>query len=169
MDVYEQQIETALAKNARKPVFTIFPLTRDKALEIIGLYHRHNSRPVGYRFALGARFNGELVGVAVVGRTVAKSYSIEEVAEVNRLCVVPNAPKNTCSFLYGACRRVWFSMGGKRIITYTLQKESGASLRGAGWEPSKVKRKGKKGWLSRDREHQAVFDEEKLRWEATNP
>ncbi len=35
---------------------TIFPLTRDAALEIIGRYHRHNSRPVGYRFALGDQY-----------------------------------------------------------------------------------------------------------------
>lgn len=145
---------------------TVFPLTRDTALEIIGRHHRHNSRPVGYRFALGARHNGELVAVACVGRPVAKTYNIEEVAEVNRLCVVPGAPKNTCSFLYGACRRVWFAMGGKRCLTYTLESESGASLRGAGWTPTPVERHGDKGWLSRDRKHQAVFDEPKIRWEA---
>lgn len=149
---------------------TVFPLTRDKALAIIGQYHRHNSRPVGYRWALGCRHEGQLVGVACVGRPVAKSYDPEKVAEVNRLCVVPGAPKNTCSFLYGACRRVWMAMGGERIITYTLTSESGASLRGAGWIPTPVKKHGSKGWLSRDREHQPVFDEEKLRWEPpTNP
>jgi hypothetical protein len=144
----------------------VFPLTRDAALEIIGRYHRHNRRPVGYRFALGARHDGELVGVAVVGRPVARAFNAEEVAEVNRLCVVPNAPKNTCSFLYGACRRVWFAMGGKRVITYTLTAESGASLRGAGWTSTPVQKRTGKGWLSRDREHQPVFDEAKLRWEA---
>lgn len=144
----------------------VYPLTRDAALDIIGRFHRHNKRPVGYRFALGARVNGQLAGVAVVGRPIAKAYNPEEVAEVVRLCVVPDAPKNTCSFLYGACRRVWFAMGGKRCITYTLESESGASLRGAGWTPTPVERHGKKGWLSRDREHQPVFDEPKLRWEA---
>lgn len=146
---------------------TVYPLTRDAALDIIGRFHRHNKRPVGYRFALGARHNGELAGVAIVGRPIAGSYNFEEVAEVIRLCVTPDAPKNTCSFLYGACRRVWFSMGGKRVITYTLQSESGASLRGAGWAPSvvKVKHKAGKGWQSRTREYQAVFDEPKFRWD----
>lgn len=144
---------------------TVFPLTRDAALEIIGRYHRHNSRPVGYRFALGARHEGELVGVVVVGRPVGRAFNFEEVAEVNRLCVVPTAPKNTCSFLYGAARRVWFAMGGKRVITYTLQAESGASLRGAGWTPKVLPARKGKGWLSRDREYQPVFSALKLRWE----
>lgn len=146
---------------------TVYPLTRDAALDIIGRFHRHNKRPVGYRFALGCRHAGELAGVAIVGRPIAKSYNAEEVAEVIRVCTVPGAPKNTNSFLYGACRRVWFAMGGKRCLTYTLQSESGASLRGAGWVPTvvQVKHKPGKGWQSRDREHQAVFDEPKFRWD----
>lgn len=144
----------------------VFPLDRDSALAIIGQYHRHNKRPVGYRFALGCRFEGRIVGVACVGRPVARTYDPEKVAEVNRLCVTPDAPKNTCSFLYGAARRVWAAMGGERIITYTLASESGASLRGAGWTPTPLKKRTGKGWLSRDREHQAVFDELKLRWES---
>jgi hypothetical protein len=145
---------------------TVFPIIRDAALDIIGQYHRHNKRPVSYRFALGAKHDGALVGVAIVGRPLARVYNIEEVAEVIRLCVVPGAPKNTCSFLYGACRRVWFAMGGKRLITYTLQSESGASLRGVGWMPTELKKRTGKGWHSRERTHQAVFDEPKLRWEA---
>lgn len=134
-------------------------------MEIIGKHHRHNKRPVGYRFAIGAMHEGELVGVAVVGRPVARGFDGTKVAEVIRLCTIPTAPKNTCSFLYGAARRIWAAMGGERIITYTLVSESGASLRGAGWVPTALKKRGGKGWLSRDREHQAVFDEEKLRWE----
>ncbi len=114
-------------------------MDRDRALAIIGQYHRHNARPLGYRFALGCRYQGEIVGVACVGRPVARAYDPEKVAEVNRLCVVPGAPDNTCSFLYAACRRVWQAMGGERIITYTLATESGASLRGAGWVPTVLK------------------------------
>lgn len=117
---------------------------------------------------MGAEDAGKLVGVVIVGRPVAKNVDQESTAEVTRLCVAPDAPKNTCSFLYGAARRAWFTMGGARLITYTLTAESGASLRGAGWTASavKVKHKAGKGWQSREREHQAVFDEQKLRWDA---
>lgn len=144
----------------------VIPLTRDGANAIIGQHHRHNRRVPGYRFAIGAMHEGKLVGVAVVGRPVARAFDAAKVAEVNRLCVVPDAPKGTCSFLYGAARRIWFSMGGERMVTYTLQSESGASLRGAGWTPTELPARSGKGWLSRDREHQAVFDEQKIRWEA---
>ncbi len=103
--------------------------------------------------------------MACVGRPVARAYDPEKVAEVNRLCVVPGAPDNTCSFLYAACRRVWQAMGGERIITYTLATESGASLRGAGWVPTVLKPRTGNGWQSRARAHQPVFDLPKIRWE----
>ncbi len=41
--------------------------------------------------------------------------------------------KNACSFLYGAAARAAAAMGYKRIITYTLESENGASLRASGW------------------------------------
>jgi hypothetical protein len=56
-------------------------------------------------------------------------------------------------------------MGGRKMITYTLQSECGSSLRGAGWVNTKEVNSTGQGWLSRDREHQAVFDEPKYRWE----
>jgi hypothetical protein len=52
-------------------------------------------------------------------------------AEVNR--VATDGCPNACSALLGAARRAVFAMGYRRIITYTLPEEGGASLRGAGW------------------------------------
>ena len=52
-------------------------------------------------------------------------------SEVTRLCT--NGAKNACSFLYGAAARAAAAMGYKRIITYTLESENGASLRASGW------------------------------------
>jgi len=60
-------------------------------------------------------------------------------------------------------------MGGQRLITYTLQAESGASLRGAGWKVV-AEMAGDKGkaWQNRPgREWQAVVGQAKLRWEMT--
>ena len=87
-------------------------------------------------------------------------------AEVTRLCVLDSSPKGTCSFLYSASWRAWKAMGGTRIITYTLQTESGSSLRGSGWkvlhESPAVKHK---GWQSRpNREWQEVTGQSKFCW-----
>jgi len=145
----------------------VIPLTLERANEEVFNWHRHNKPVQGHRFSLGAEHDGELVGVAIVGRLTAQKLDQYYTAEVKRLAVPDNAPDNTCSFLYAACRRVWQAMGGTRMITYTLTKESGSSLRGAGWVPTALKKPSGKGWQSRDREHQAVFDEQKIRWEAT--
>lgn len=47
-------------------------------------------------------------------------------------CAVEEGVPNACSALYGAAAR-WARKRGTPITTYTLQEESGASLRGAGW------------------------------------
>ena len=47
--------------------------------------------------------------------------------EVNRLCT--DGTKNACSFLYAAAWRAARAMGYRKIVTYILDTESGASLR----------------------------------------
>jgi hypothetical protein len=57
-------------------------------------------------------------------------------------------------------------MGGEKILTYTLQKESGDSLRGAGWGLAANCRP--YGWdmPNRKRKSQKVYSDPKYRWEA---
>ncbi len=97
------------------------------------MYHRHHQPPRGTRFTLGVarESDSELVGVAMVGRPVARHYDDGLTLEVNRTCTdgTPNA--NSC--LYGAAWRAAQALGYRRLITYTQEGESGASLRGAGW------------------------------------
>lgn len=59
-------------------------------------------------------------------------------------------------------------MGGTRLITYTLQSEGGASLRGAGFKVVAELPPGKpEAWQSRPgREWQPVVGQAKFRWEA---
>ena len=142
------------------------PITIKAANEYVKKHHRHNKPTQGGRFALAAYNGHDCVGVVIVGRTTARLLHSETTAEVTRLCTSENSPPNTPSFLYSAAKRVWQAMGGDRIVTYTLDKESGASLRGAGWEQTAKYKPSGKGWQSRDREHQPVFDEPKIRWEA---
>jgi hypothetical protein len=119
------------------------------------------------RFAIGAEFMGELVAVAIVGRPVARHLQDGFTAEVLRTCAIPTAPRNVNSFLYAACWRAWKAMGGRRLVTYTLKTESGASLRGAGWRVV-AEVPASKGWScpSRPRDYQPIYGQGKLRWEA---
>ena len=147
----------------------LFPITIKDANNFVDQHHRHNNPvKIGYRFALGAVYDDDLVGVAMVGRPVARMLDDGFTAEVLRVCVLDAAPKNTCSFLYGRCWRVWQQMGGKRMVTYTLQSESGSSLRGAGWKimGEVSTRSNPWGSSSRKREHQSIYEQLKFRWEA---
>ena len=102
------------------------------AAAFVSAHHRHHTAPVGHLFSIGAYRDGELVGVVIVGRPVARMRQDGLTAEVTRLCVLDNEP-NACSFLYGKAAKAALAMGFRRIGTYTLKRETGASLRGAGW------------------------------------
>jgi hypothetical protein len=149
---------------------TVVPCTITRAREIIRLHHRHNRPPVGGLFALAAELDGELVGVAMVGRPVARMLQDRFTAEVTRTCTLPSAPKGAVSFLYAACRRVAFALGYRKLITYTLASESGASLRGAGWQ-MEAELKPRAGWdtPSRRRAAGTVDNTAKRRWAASVP
>jgi hypothetical protein len=132
-------------------------------------FHRHNRPVVGARYSIGASDGAHLWGVAMVGRPVARALQQQGggVAEVVRCCVRDGSPKGTCSFLYAACWRAWRAMGGTRLITYTLQSESGASLRGAGWRVvAELPASDPAKWQNRrGREWQPVVGQAKIRWE----
>src|ERR1700744_4660255 len=103
------------------------------ANEFIQRLHRHHKPVVGHRFSLGAQqHSGDLVGVAIVGRPVARRICQSTVVEVTRLCT--DGPKNACSFLYGAAARAAKALGYAMIQTYILESEPGTSLLATGWE-----------------------------------
>jgi hypothetical protein len=103
----------------------------DEANAFVSQHHRHHKPVVGHLFSLGAALDGQLVGVAIVGRPVARGRDDGVTAEVTRLCT--DGTKNACSFLYGASARAAFALGFKRIGTYILASEPGTSLTAAGW------------------------------------
>ena len=146
----------------------VTPISIREANQFVENFHRHNKPTNGGKFSIGACFGDELVGVAIVGRPVARMLDDGVTGEVTRVCVVDHAPKNTCSFLYGRCWRIWQQMGGTRMITYTLQEESGSSLRGAGWKIIGEVKPEKSGWdrANRKRDWQPIYGQLKFRWEA---
>ena len=147
----------------------VVPMTIKQANKIVGACHRHSSPTHGGKWAIGCEHDGKIVGACIVARPVARLLNTETTAEITRLVVTDDSPKNTCSFLYAAARRIWSAMGGNKILTYTLQKETGASLRGAGWrEAAKVNGK---QWAhaKRARKTAQIYDQPKIRWEAACP
>lgn len=127
-------------------------------------FHRHSQPVRGFKFALLAWSCNGVLGIAIVGRTTARMLSNDVTAEITRVCVLDGA-QNACSFLYGACWRVWREMGGKRMLTYTLKSESGTSLRAAGFRPVAVIKAAEWTRPSRARGSQPVYSEDKIRWE----
>lgn len=111
-------------------------MTCKAAARYVAQHHRHNRPPQGGLFAAGAMRGGQLVGVVIVGRPVARLLDDGQTAEVTRLCT--DGTPNTCSMLYGAAARAAKALGYSSIITYTLASEPGVSLRAAGWSPDGV-------------------------------
>lgn len=101
------------------------------ANDFVRRHHRHHDERLGHRFSIGAVLDGALVGVAIMGRPVARRLPQDITLEVNRCCT--DGTRNACSFLYGAAARAAQSMGFYSILTYTLDEEGGSSLRALGW------------------------------------
>lgn len=110
----------------------LVPVTFAEAAGFVAMWHRHNIPPIGHKFSVGVANGETLVGVAMVGRPVARRYDDGRTLEVNRTCT--DGTSNANSMLYGAAQRAAFALGYRRLITYTQADESGASLRGAGWK-----------------------------------
>lgn len=109
----------------------IRPITFRAACAFVDRLHRHNKAPRGHKFSIGCFDNGDLVGVAMAGRPVARALDDGLTLEINRTCT--DGARNANSMLYGAVWRAARAMGYRRCITYTQHDESGASLRAVGW------------------------------------
>ena len=148
---------------------TAVPMTLTEANEFVANFHRHNKPTQGGLFAVGASAGDGLVGVGIVGRPVARLLQDGSTCEVTRCCVRDGAPKGTCSFIYGALWRAARALGWRRLVTYTLASESGASLRGAGWKIVGEVPTRETPWHGPDRARnwQPVYGQQKLRWEVS--
>lgn len=150
----------------------VIPVTLREANDFVEQFHRHSKRTArdGGKFAIAVANDDGMWGVAIVGNPLSATYMDGFTAEVLRVCVRPDAPRNVCSFLYGRCWRIWQQMGGRRMLTMTLQTESGASLKGAGWRIVGESRS-EGAWNRKSksdgkvREWQPIYGQGKFRWE----
>ena len=151
----------------------LVPITLKDARRFVAEKHRHNRPPQGWKFGVGLmNGTGELRGVAVAGQPVARALDDGETVEVTR--VATDGSKNANSMLYGAVLRAAKALGYKRAITYTLDSESGSSLKAVGFgEVARVA--GSRDWSRPGQEAMRApmlfgdrypqHDGEKIRWE----
>ncbi len=138
------------------------PLHLREANEFVGKFHRHNLPATGCKFAVGAALDGKLVGVAIAGRPVARRLDDGKTLEVLRVCT--DGTPNANSFLYGRVKRIALLMGYQKVITYTLEEESGASLRAVGAHIVAQVKSQEWSRPSRRRKSQEVYGKSKLKW-----
>lgn len=142
----------------------IVPCSLAEANAFVSQVHRHHGEVVGAKFCIGAAIDEKVVGVAIVGRPVARMLDDGWTLEVTRLAT--DGTKNACSALYAAAWRAARAMGYKRLITYILAEENGTTLKASGW-----KEVGRCGGGSWSRENRPRVDKHptqaKIRFEVT--
>lgn len=146
------------------PALTIVPCELDEANAFVAEHHRHHKPVLRDRFRMAVADEAGVVrGVALVGRPVARNRQDGWTVEVLRCCT--DGTPNACSALYAACWRAAKALGYRRLGTYILASESGASLKAAGWVL--IGEAGGGSWNCRSRPRVDTHPlEPKLLWEA---
>ncbi len=99
-----------------------------EAKSFIAANHRHRPRLQGAIVALGLWVDGQLRGVATIGR--GARLDKPGVAVITRLCT--DGCRNGCSKLYSKAKRLAQALGFVGIKTFTMPDELGTSLFAAG-------------------------------------
>jgi hypothetical protein len=147
---------------ARGSALEIVPISIKDANRFVANHHRHHPKAHSHLFAVACAEGDRIVGVAVVGLPVARMLVDGFTAEVVR-CSTDGA-RNACSMLYRAAWRACRALGYRRLVTYTLPEEGGASLRAAGFRL--IGEAGGGSWSRKDRPRVDTHPlQAKLRWE----
>lgn len=143
------------------------PIELKEANAFVQKLHRHHNPVHRDKFRIGCiNDNGELIGVVQCARPVSRCLDDGKTLEVVRLC--SDGTENVCSFLYSRAARIAKEMGYKKIITYILESENGASLRASGWHKEAESHGGSWNTPSRPRElisqQLSLFEENKAKY-----
>ena len=120
-----------MAKKIPPKTLEIVPITLSEANEFVRNHHRHHKPVIGHKFSIAVSDGKSIRGVAIVGRPVSRHLDDGITLEVNRCCT--DGIKNGCSKLYSSAWRATRSLGYKKLITYILKSENGASLYASNW------------------------------------
>lgn len=114
----------------------LVPVTLTEAKRLVNEHHRHNetTHRQTWKFGTGIACDGELVGVAMVGRASGRGIDQYLDVEVTRVCITEKGRyRNAGSMLYGAACRMAAAGGYRTAYTYTLADEDAACVRAAGF------------------------------------
>lgn len=114
------------------------PLPITRAVAFVREVHRRLPKLLGGMWAVGVERDAVLVGVAVVGRPVARMLDDGLRLQVLRVaCVEGDASasghRGANSMLYGACSRAARALGASDLFTYLHHDEDAVTMRAAGW------------------------------------
>jgi hypothetical protein len=127
------------------------PIELKQANAFVEQLHRHHAPVHRDKFRIGAvDEEGKLVGVIQLARPVSRILDDGYTIEVVRLCT--DGTPNVCSFLYSRGARIAKEMGYRKIITYILESEDGASLKASGWHKEAITNGGSWDTPSRHRD-----------------
>lgn len=140
----------------------LVPVTISDAIEFVNCEHRHLKAPPSALAAISAALDGTIVGVALLGRPIARLADDGWTCEITRLCT--DGTRNAGSFLYGRAWRLAQSLGYRNLITYTLPSEPGTSLKAAGYR--RIGPAGGGRWSRASRPRVDLHPlQQKIRWE----
>ena len=122
------------------------PITLRAANAFVAEHHRHSASVRGCAFCISViDDDGQLLGVAIAGRPLARVLDDGMTIEVLRVCTLGG--RNVASMLYGGVCKAARAIGYCTAITYTLERELGVSLRASGFTAI-AKTKGRR-WVDR--------------------
>lgn len=144
------------------PDLTIQPISLSTANTLVHLWHRHSRQAHAHQWSLGLfATDFTLHGAVIIARPVARHLDDGHTVEIVRL--VTDGTRNACSMLSGAACRQAHARGYRTVITYTLESETGASLRAAGFVAVAAVRADQWNRPSRPRRSQPA--RRRVRWE----
>lgn len=139
---------------------SIAPITVKAAAKLVRQWHRHLPDIQGGLFAASVIADDEVVGVGVAGNPARVWQGTGRIV-ISR--VATPEIKNACSMLYGALCRAAKALGYREAWTYTIDGESGVSLKAAGFKCLGMTGDGEHDRPSRRRKP-AALPQRKYRW-----
>lgn len=142
----------------------LIPCTLADAKAFTAAHHRRLPKAgAGHLWSIGVAVGTKPVGVAIIGRPVARMLDDGYTVEVTR-CTTDGTP-NACSMLYSAAWRGAQARGYLAATTMTDADEAGASLRGAGWRALAAVSAYHNGWARASRpDRETAANPNRLRW-----
>jgi hypothetical protein len=104
-------------------MLSLKPITFKDACIFVNENHLHLKAPQGYKFAISAAIDDDIVCVIMIGRPLNRNLDDGSTLEILRLA--GKFINNSSSFLVAAGLKVCKNLGYKRLITYIRADEKG--------------------------------------------